>query len=178
MKNKILPFIDVLKSNKGIVATNTIALFGLCLGLWQLHLSSLPKDTKITIRTSEYKECFGDGRHCNQLFLYNNDEAPCFDFHLYYNKDEFINVSYQKDYEKSRIMDSEVMSNGKLGWPAMLTIFLNERISNDGKSIDLQVLKKNEIAYFAFYPKNPNIEHEIQVTCVDYKQNVTLYPKK
>lgn len=169
---------ELLKSIHLPIAAIIISGLGFILSFVQFYTSNKPKDTKITIRTSEHKECFGNGRYCNQLFLYNNDESPCFDFHLRYNKDEFEDVSYQRDYEKSRFIDSVVLENGQLGFPAMFTIYLNHKMDKDGKSLDLQVLKKNEVAYFAFYPKNPNIEHKIQVTCVDYKQDITLYPKK
>ena len=108
-----------IKLKEFISSYNAIAVSSLALIISALtYYDSLkPKDTKITIKTSEYKKCFNNEVYCNQLFLYINDEAPCFDFHLSYNVDEFNEVSYQKDFEKSRIMDSSVMDNGILAFP-------------------------------------------------------------
>lgn len=168
-----------MRSNAGMVTTNIIALLALSLGIYQYYKSDLPKDTKLTIKSSPYKKCFSGDVECNQVFIYNNDEAPCFEFQVSYKKNDFDDVKYEQGYDKSRLLDAKIQENGSLGFPAMLSISLNDKMIKNGNQSAawLGVLNTKDIVYLAAFPKNPNKQNELKISCVDYEKILVLQPR-
>lgn len=171
--------VNRMRSNAGTLTANIIALLALALSIYQYYKSDLPKDTKLTIKSSPYKKCFSGDLECNQIFIYNNDEAPCFEFQVSYDKNDFYDVRYEQGYEKSRLLDATIQENGSLGFPAMLSISLNDKIVQNGKQSTawLGVLNTKDIVYLAAFPKNPNKQNELKISCVEHEQVLLLQPR-
>lgn len=145
--------------------TWSLSIIAIIISIISIILSAQPADTKLTIKSSMLKNsCFNTKEGCYELFIYNNDKAPCFDFKFEYDNNDFNRVVLLKDYELSNIFNATF--DGKtISFPAMPTIPIIDKW--------LGYLDKDKIAYFAFFPKeNLNKQKKITISCVDYKQEI------
>ncbi|WP_347368975.1 hypothetical protein [Vibrio vulnificus] len=147
--------------------TLIIAMLSFGLAGYSLYLSVQAKTPKLSIETEQTK-CSGD-RDCFKVFVFNNDEAPCFDFSLSYS-DELGQGYYMQGYEKSSLFNSK-LANNTISFPAMMMIPLSKI---NGKAW-LGFLDNKQIAYFSFIPAtvlptNPTLK----VTCIGFEKKVLL----
>jgi hypothetical protein len=152
------------------IVSVVIAILALIVAGLTYYDTTQPKETKLTVKT-QYIDCFNPGIDCNQLFIYNNDDAPCFDFRLEFDSNEFEEVNLMKDYEKSRILDAEFNGN-TISFPAMRKIPLKR--NNESHQGWLGFIKNKEAIYITFIPKNKSKEHKVKVICVGYEKEIML----
>jgi hypothetical protein len=152
------------------IASIVISMFAFIVSGLTYYNTTQPKDTKLTVKT-QYRDCFSPNVDCNQLFIYNNDEAPCFDFRLEFDSNEFEEVSLMKDYEKSRMLDAEFDGN-TISFPAMRKIPLKR--NNELHQGWLGFIKNKEAMYITFIPKNKSKGHKVKVRCVGYEKEIIL----
>ncbi|MGR5168577.1 hypothetical protein ACPV5L_15370 [Vibrio astriarenae] len=156
-----------LKLTLNEVFTLVIALISIGLASYSLHLSLKAKTPKLSIETEQAK-CSGD-KDCFKVFVFNNDDAPCFEFTLEY-AEEIGQAFYMQGYEKSSLFNSSVMNN-MVVFPPMMMIPLNR---DNGKSW-LGFLDNKQIAYFTFVPKaSMPTKSKLKVTCVGFEEVVQL----
>jgi hypothetical protein len=129
--------------------------------IWTYKDSQRPKEAKMTIKT-DYRKCFNDNIECSQLFIYTNDDAPCFDMRLKYNSDEYKDIRFLKDFNKSNLFYAEPVPNG-YSYPAM-TSLMQDRKGVNTEAIFGFLPTKTQL-YYAFYPIDSSKKHTVQVEC-------------
>lgn len=157
--------------NRSAIITILISVTSLIIAGISLFYTLKPKDTKLTVKSS-YDNCSSAGEKCYQLFVYNNDEAPCFEFKIKYEANDFKEVFLMKNYEKSSLFNAE-FKDGIISFPARKPIPINSLSKNN--TLWVGYLDNKEIAYFAFIPKQEKlINRKINISCIDYEKNVSF----
>ena len=147
--------------------TLVIAILSLGLAGYSLYLSVQAKAPKLSIET-ERTTCSGD-KGCFKVFVFNNDEAPCFEFSLSFS-DELGKGYYMQGYENSSLFNSKFAKN-TVSFPAMTMISLNKI---NGKAW-LGFLDNKQIAHFSFIPETSlPTTATLKVTCAGFKKSVYL----
>lgn len=142
--------------------TYGFSVSAIAISIVSLVISLMPEDTQLTIKTTKLEKCYNNEK-CYKVFIYNNDKAPCFEFKLDFEKTDFKQVSYQKDYKQSSIFNASY--DGRvISFPSM----------NPVPVVDnwLGYLDKKQIAYFLFFHKKDN--PEIKISCIDYEKSINL----
>ncbi|EJE4163733.1 MULTISPECIES: hypothetical protein [Vibrio] len=147
--------------------TLMVAIFSLGIAGYSLYISLQAKTTKLSIET-EKTTCSGE-KDCYKVFVFNNDEAPCFDFSLSYGE-ELGQGYYMQGYEKSSLFNSNITSK-TISFPAMTMVPLNK---HNGKAW-LGFLDNKQIAHFSFIPLKPHSSSStLKVTCAGFEESVSL----
>lgn len=155
------------------VATLT-SLIAVILSGWVYIDSIQPKNTKLTINT-DYRRCFSGGVECSQLFIYSNDEAPCFDLRINFDANQYKDVIYLKDFEKTSLLYSENTSDGGFSIPAMHPKPLKQNNSPDQGWIGF--IPNKIPLYIAFIPYDPLQKNTVTLECSNYKKEIELKSK-
>jgi len=143
--------------------TNIIAFLALFVSGISFYNSIQADETTMTINISELQNSKKENYY--KLFVYNNDKAPCFEFTLSYDKNNFKKVFLMKDYEKSSVFNSDF--DGKvISFPPMRIVPVTTNW--------LGYLDRTEMAYFRFYPKNISKKNKVIISCVDYEKEITF----
>lgn len=142
--------------------TLAIAVLSLFISTYSTYVSWQAKKPKLSI-VHETSTCNSGTVKCYKLYVYNNDDAPCFEFSIEFNR-EALGLPYLvRGYEKSSLFNSHI-DNNKIIFPAMQYILL----PYTGDKLWLGFLNKNEIANFAFIPdQKNNLDKKLKITCVD-----------
>ncbi|ADG91860.1 hypothetical protein Arnit_0193 [Arcobacter nitrofigilis DSM 7299] len=157
-----------MKNSKQIIinTSDILAVIAVIISLFSLYLSIKPDDTTLTIQTSELKGCMANRPNCYQLFIYNNDKAPCFELNIDFKKKDFNKVLFITNYKESSLFHILPNSN-KISFKGMKTIEMN--------SSWLGYLDKKEIAYFVFFPSQYNkSKKEVTISCIGYSKTIQL----
>lgn len=166
---------NVVTDFLGKPSTATIVSFiAILLSSWVYIDSTQPKDTKLTIKT-DYRRCFSGGIECSQLFIYNNDEAPCFDLRIKFDANQYKDVIYLKDYAKSSLLNAKDLPNDTYAIPEMAPKLLKANNSLDQGWIGF--IPNKVPLYIAFIPYDPYKKQHITLECADYKQDIDLKSK-
>lgn len=80
------------------MTANIIASISLVVSVFSIYLTTLPDEPTLTISTSGLEKSKRGDYY--KLFVYNNDKAPCFEFSLNYDDNDFNNIVLMKDYDK------------------------------------------------------------------------------
>ncbi|PCI28647.1 MAG: hypothetical protein COB67_05925 [SAR324 cluster bacterium] len=154
------------KINFNVISTTLMSAIALIISGFTYYENNLPDQTKLTIKSSKASNCLNSQLECNKVFIYNNDKAPCFEFKINYNKNDFEKVLFLQDYDKANLFHAD-FSHGDIRFPAMPTV----RVTNSWFGF----LDKKEIAYFVFFPKNgTKKDKKLAISCVDYKKEIIL----
>ena len=144
-----------------------ISVLSLAVAGFAIYLNLQADTPKLSIET-ETGKCLNGSKPCYRMFVYNNDDAPCFEFKLQY-KESFGQGYYVKGYENSRLFDSTV-SGRTIAFPPMTLIPLDK---DSTSSVWLGFLDNKEVAHFVFVPHDGKLtKNQLTVRCVGYNQSV------
>lgn len=142
---------------------NIIAFLAFIISGLSFYNSIQPEETTLTINSSKLQK--SNGENFYKLFVYNNNKAPCFEFTLNYDKNNFKKVFLMKDYDKSSIFNAD-FDGRTISFPPMRIVPVATNW--------LGYLDRTEMAYFKFYPKDNSKSNKVTISCIDYKKEVVF----
>jgi hypothetical protein len=157
------------------VGSTVFAILSLLISGLAYREAAWPKDPKLTIKT-DHQACFSDGTECSQLFIFANKGAPCFDFRLRFDEQQFKVVNLQNGYSKSGLLNAERNANGAHSFPAMETV--NLKYGNRAAQGWMGFLAEETPVYIAFVPHNPKAIHKVTIHCAGHDEVVELKSQK
>jgi len=153
-----------LSTNEKI--TCALSIISIFIAAYAIYISNEAKETKLTIE-SKVSLC---DKNCSQLFIFNNDEAPCFELELNYDKS--LGEAYlMRGFNKSNLFNAK-FENGVVSFPAMNPVFIPKA---DGKAAWLGYLGNKEIAYIKFIrDSNKSVDNNIKISCAGYSKTIKV----
>lgn len=146
--------------------TCLLSIVSIFIATYAVYISNEAKKTKLTIESIVTK-C---DKNCSQLFIFNNDEAPCFELELSY--DDSLGEAYlMRNFNKSNFFNARFES-GVVSFPAMNPVFIPKE---NGKPAWLGYLGNKDVAYIKFIrDSNKSVKNNIEISCAGYSKSVKV----